>query len=481
MPLNKKNQLPIALSALFGIIASYFSLGYFHLDEHYQILEFLSYKLGTGSLQNLPWEFNAQIRPWVQPFVYFLMAKFFSVFGQVSPLLLERVLRLLSVVLFQYSLWKLYTYIAKEYLESENEKKFYKWFMALFWVFPFIAARISSEAVGGSLFFIGLIGTLEALKDKKLLSIALNSFFIGLAVWIRFQIGAAVLGFLIWYIVFSKSFQLKSFVTIALGGLCAIAIGVLIDYWGYGQWVITPVKYFSRNILEGEAAKHGVTPWWEYFYVAQKKLHPGVGIVFVVATLYFWVKKFKDVFGMTAICFFLMHMLTSHKELRFLIPLAWLLPFYMIFMLKDMRAFEKIPSKVKRPLAILFLSYLSFGSVVSATKSQYQGVELLNFLKRENLAKIYTFSSIPLKMMTHNIEQSFYGEITTEEVLVKDFSEVHEVGGFFVAARGGHEALIFQKNNCQQVFPNFSWLYFKLHYARKFYKQDFYSIYQCHN
>ncbi|HSS12456.1 MAG TPA: hypothetical protein VLL04_01095, partial [Rhizomicrobium sp.] len=56
------------------VVTAWFSVLFYFPDEHYQILEFMSYKLGITPASDLPWEFHARIRPWFQPLVYFLIA-----------------------------------------------------------------------------------------------------------------------------------------------------------------------------------------------------------------------------------------------------------------------------------------------------------------------------------------------------------------------------------------------------------------------
>lgn len=471
------------ISCFFGLLAAWFSIGYFHLDEHYQILEFLSFKLGTGTAENLPWEHQAQIRPWIQPFFYFLVTKFLNILGIDSPFSLERIFRLISVLLFQISIWKMTSFFIIKYSLEDRLQKFLIWSTALFWVFPFLSARISSEAVGGSLFFIGVIGVLENLdlsnSKKILVKVTLYSILIGLSVWIRFQIGAAVLGFLAWYIFFSEKVNLKKFLSIALGGSIAIFVGILIDYWGYGEFVITPIKYFSRNILEGEAAKHGVTPWWEYFYVSQKKLHPGFGIIVVLSFLYYWIRNLKDALSLPMISFFLMHVLTSHKELRFLYPMANLIPFILVRIISQLNILGRFPGRVLKPLGFLTLGYFLVGSTLSSTRTQFQGIEAIKFLQQEKLERVYFFSGIPFKSLSHNIVQSYYGKNTTEEVSVNNFDEIQEQGSFYVSGRGGKQAIMFKERGCKEVFPKLSSFYFWIHYSRKFHKQDYFSIYKC--
>ena len=56
------------VSAIY-IITAFFSVGYHQLDEHYQILEFANYKLGLTYPGYLAWEFDAHIRPSLQPLI----------------------------------------------------------------------------------------------------------------------------------------------------------------------------------------------------------------------------------------------------------------------------------------------------------------------------------------------------------------------------------------------------------------------------
>ena len=53
-------------------VAAYFSYGYYHLDEYYQIIEFTSFKLGKTPAAELAWEYHRLSRPWMQPAIYFV-------------------------------------------------------------------------------------------------------------------------------------------------------------------------------------------------------------------------------------------------------------------------------------------------------------------------------------------------------------------------------------------------------------------------
>ncbi len=43
------------------IVAAWFSTGFYHGDEHYQLIEFAAYKMGTVSPEGLAWEFSARV------------------------------------------------------------------------------------------------------------------------------------------------------------------------------------------------------------------------------------------------------------------------------------------------------------------------------------------------------------------------------------------------------------------------------------
>ena len=70
----QKNKLYL-FSYLFLILSSIFSVGFYHPDEHYQILEFANYKLGNINSSQLPWEFHEKIRPTLQPLLALITIK----------------------------------------------------------------------------------------------------------------------------------------------------------------------------------------------------------------------------------------------------------------------------------------------------------------------------------------------------------------------------------------------------------------------
>ena len=75
----------ILFSALIFIVTAWFSEGFYHWDEHFQITEFTGLKLGLTEQSELPWEYNCQMRPGIQPFIAYSIFKSVSFAGISDP------------------------------------------------------------------------------------------------------------------------------------------------------------------------------------------------------------------------------------------------------------------------------------------------------------------------------------------------------------------------------------------------------------
>ncbi len=84
----------LMLLAAVTLVTAWFSVTFYFPDEHYQILEFMGFKLGITPPAELPWEFSARIRPWFQPLVYFLIAKPLMLAGVKDMFVIAFILRL---------------------------------------------------------------------------------------------------------------------------------------------------------------------------------------------------------------------------------------------------------------------------------------------------------------------------------------------------------------------------------------------------
>jgi len=151
--LDFQNKCIYLLGIIFFLIASVFSKGYYHFDEHFQILEFAGLKLGFTNASNLPWEYHQQMRPSLQPSLVVVICRFFEIFGVDNPYFITFFLRLLSSGLAFISTILLY----KVYIEKISDYFLKRWFIILsftLWFVIYIGVRFSfHQKIGQGYFF----------------------------------------------------------------------------------------------------------------------------------------------------------------------------------------------------------------------------------------------------------------------------------------------------------------------------------------
>src|ERR1022692_3446022 len=80
---------------LIGMVC-HLSRDYFQVDEYYSITEFVSYKLGKTPQAALCWEYHSEIRPWLQPAIYYVAARGLTAIGVDNPFTLAEAFRAMS-------------------------------------------------------------------------------------------------------------------------------------------------------------------------------------------------------------------------------------------------------------------------------------------------------------------------------------------------------------------------------------------------
>lgn len=318
-----KNNWLFIVFIILTAITSWCSVGFYQVDEHFQILEFGAYKAGWIPEQNLPWEFPNAMRSSIQPFIVFLIIKALSVFHSENPFTVALLLRFITATLslICFSLWRNHT---KRFADS---KIYLKWFDAglLFWFVPFQVVRFSSEICGGCLFFISLALVYdrnESSPGKFLMAGCLAS----LGFFIRFQTGFLIAGFLL-YRIFSLRKNFTHLVWYGLGFIVVMAVSVYLDYLFYDRWCFTPWNYFLQNITYKRAAEFGTEPFYYYLLATLRDAVPLQGIFILGSFIIYTIKKFRNEISIAVLVFLAGHFVTAHKELRFMFSLVFILPF----------------------------------------------------------------------------------------------------------------------------------------------------------
>jgi phosphatidylinositol glycan class B len=381
------NEIPLFyLFPLF--ICSYFSVGFHHFDEHFQILEYANYKMGYSPASDLPWEFGEKIRPTLQPWITVLFWKISNLFFEFNPFQFAFFLRFLTAVLSVVALVGIrQTFIHT--VAPQNVNWYYR-FSFLLWFMPFVMVRYSSETWSALFFAFGLIFTFSKPKIWKYF---LAGLFFASSFWFRFQIAFAFIGLALWILVYEKQ-NWQRIVSVFLGFCLSSFIFYKLDCIFYQSQVFTPYNYYYQNIVLKVAENYGSFGVWYYPVMYLLHLIPPLSIVFLYVFIIFLKQNSKNVVSWIIFFFLLPHFVISHKELRFLFPLFVFVPF----------VFEKSMNLVLL-LKDKWTSLYSFFIILNG---------ILLFLSVLKPADINIFN---LKQLTNN------GEITKNFFLDKNFDK----------------------------------------------------------
>lgn len=317
------NKQILLLGALFLAITSVFSVGYYQFDEHFQILEFAGFKLGMNSVANMPWEFHYQLRSALHPAIVVAFYKLFSFFGFTNPFGIATFFRFLTAAFSFWSSWLLYKAYAPK-ITSELIKRWFLMLCFLLWFGVFLKVRFSSESWSGMLMVFGFSYYLLNEKSIKWRHFVAGLLF-GVAFLFRFQSGFVILGFGLWLIIIEKV-KFISLLKFGTGLLLMLAVGVLIDFWYYGEWILTWWNYLMQ--LFGTSKSFGNDPLWFYFSDSFVKAVPPFSLVFIGSVLLVFVRKPKDMLTWAVLPFLVFHFFIGHKETRFLFSVLGLMPVF---------------------------------------------------------------------------------------------------------------------------------------------------------
>jgi len=321
---NLKLSMPLVLGSVILFSTVLFSTGYDFADEHFQILEIANYKIGNTPASTLAWEFHAQMRPSLQPTIAYTVIKTCNFFSIYSPFIIATVLRLISAILILLTI-SLLVKAFKEYYSTQLSKN-YLYTMFLFtWFLPFNFVRFSSENWSGMAFMLALALYLLNREKKNNFNLLFVGFLTGLSFVFRYQSVFMIFGLGLWMIIIGKE-SFKKIILFGIGNIAAIVIGILLDRWLYGNWVLTFWNYLDFNIIQDKVSEFGILPWWFYFENIFLKATPPIGICIIISFIYIWVKYPKNILTWISVPFILIHILIGHKELRFLYPLLLLTP-----------------------------------------------------------------------------------------------------------------------------------------------------------
>ena len=330
MSISEKNWFFFAF-LIYSVVA-WFSVGHYHDDEYYQILDFAAYKLGFEMQNTVMWEYKEGVRSGLQPFIAYVVAKGLTFIDVTSPFIWAFYLRLISLIISFISVFAFFQIIKRD-IKTDRTQALVLFFLLFSWILVFLNVRFSSEGWATSLFILAyaLYFFQESEKTKKYFFIGM---LLGLAFLSRYQIGFFILGFGMWLLL-QKSEKISSIWLIILGFIASLSIGILLDYWLYGKLTLSSWNYFEWHIIKG-SIDNITEPWWFYIYYSMVQLIPPITLFVPLIIAVFWILFPRHPITWITIPFILFHHYFGHKEMRYLFPVIPFLPIMFAMSIEDL-------------------------------------------------------------------------------------------------------------------------------------------------
>ncbi len=356
--------LVFVLAAFLYGLTAYKSVGYYHPDEQYQLIEFAGIKLGTHAIDEVAWEYNAKIRPALQPTLCYLVFRVAAFFKITDPFLLAFLLRLLTAA-FTLLVLTVFIQNTRHWFRPALQRP-YILLSYFLWFGLYLGVRFSSETWAGLSFMLALAFWYGNRKYKFWYVGAL----MGVSFLFRYQMGFAWAGFVLWLGLVQRT-NWKNLLIILLLPLPVMLFGVALDFWFYGEFTLTPVNYLME-VVDSGGKGFGTSP--PLYYLKELIRQPGfiLGLPLVLALLLgLWYYPLRALVW-CLLPFVLIHQFIPHKEIRFLFPWAFFAP--VILLMVYHRVSEKWLKKdrLQRLIQVL-VAFMFLGNglavVVVASKS----------------------------------------------------------------------------------------------------------------
>jgi phosphatidylinositol glycan class B len=317
------------------VVTAIFSYAYFHIDEYYQVLEWTWFKLGLTDERTLPWEYGAKLRPWMQPFVYWAIARALGLRDVFQGAFVFR----LVTGIASWGAIALFLRTTLPWFASEREQRLHVRVVTLAGFVPYLAVRTSSETLAMAAFTAAFAivlggatrgergwtvshsGGASGASGRVVTRLVVGGALCGVAFEVRFQSALLALGLFAW-LAFVARAGVRALAILALSALATLALGAIVDRWGYGEWTFPAWSYLRANLFEGAAAAFGSEVPFAYAWLLPSNVFLPVVIAFLLLGVVAWLRNPRHPVTWATVPFFVVHNLLAHKEERFLFPLA---------------------------------------------------------------------------------------------------------------------------------------------------------------
>ena len=189
---------------------------------------------------------------------------------------------------------------------------------------PFLAVRTSAESLSTSSFVLALCLVVLRGETAGPGVAFLAGALLGLSFDLRYVAGVMVVSLIAWMAIVGRT-PPRRMAWVAAGAAAALAVGLVVDGWGYGEWVLAPWNYVAANFGRDIAAsRFGAVPWYGYATILSRGPFGVLNLLLALAVVVAWVGHPRHVLTWTTAPLTLVHCAIAHKEARFLIPVAML-------------------------------------------------------------------------------------------------------------------------------------------------------------
>lgn len=368
----------LLISLVFHVVACVFSDGFYHYDEHFREIETANYKMGLTPESELGWEHDLRVRPWLQPGLFFILVRSAHAVGIESPFVITFLWRLMAALLAFGAAFAL-SLCCFKWFQNRKDQLYAVGLLNLAWFVPYLHVRPSSESFASSVFILGISAFTLCEKRSRdgraqisLAAAALVGALMGLTFEFRFHLVFMIAGFVAW-LLFVARMKAASLVTMIAAATVVVAIGSVIDFWGYGEWTLTVWNYFKTLFMKGALANDGVEPWWFYFQYLVVILPP-LSLLLAVSSIVGMWKQRWHVVTWTVVPFALFHTVVGHKEPRYLFPIYVYSPLMAVYATSAVAFFRKTLEYRKWMIFLLVVNFATLVHLSTTTCKRQMGV-----------------------------------------------------------------------------------------------------------
>ena len=462
------------------LISSYFSIGFYSDDEHYQILEPVAYLLGINDIllkdnSHWYWEWELKMRPWLQPYMYYYIISILKLLGLNNPFIWTYIIRLLSSIIGFISIIYLFSTFKNIFFKKDTHFNYLIFFS--FWFFPFLHSRTSSENIGITLFIFSFCFLYKQIVDKNIkfnfyLSF-ISGIILGLCLVIKLNLIFSILPILLWVLIFKFSF--KKILIISIGVLISLTAGLIIDSINYNEITFTYWNFFYWNIVYGRMAGFGVQPWWFYLPTIIIELAPVLSVFFIIGLLTFWIKKPLNILTFFTLSSLLIISLFGHKETRYAFIIYLFAPLFISYFFET---YKNIRWTNFYKFIILFSNFL-FLFLTLFTPANGK-VAVYNYLYKKDIqnSKIYYLEENPY--IINDMEPVFYTSFIPKinKTDIEEFNKNKNNSKFWILTNSYKDYRhIIKNNNCTKMYSSFPEKIINLNKNWQKHKFNWYIIY----